>query len=232
MGDTIHEHANKFLFPTPPGCGSGSQRVSFGQCIKQSKTPEIADAFGNMGDRSVIREVASSCNIGQKEMMTDHLLEHQSVLSIETHARADLGNEFDTHVGVIAWSALADVMQQRAHYEEVGAIDAIYERGSVRGRFAQMPINGEAVIGVALRSAPDDPPLGKDRFPESLLIESLHNLNGRSSGEEQFGEQTASLVRPGLWNRSSISQSPERGSINPGVGLCSRNRNAQHEKGI
>jgi hypothetical protein len=165
-------------------------------------------------------------------MMTDHLLEHRCVLSVESHARADLCNEFDTHVGVITRSTLADVVQQGADHKEVGTIDAIDESGGVRGRLTEMPINSEAVIGVALRSAADNPPLGEDRFPESLLIEGLHHLNGRSAGEEQLGEQTASLVGPGLWNRSSISQSPERGSINTGISLRSRHRYAQHEKGI
>jgi hypothetical protein len=47
-------------------------------------------------------------------MMTAHLLEDERVIFIESHSRSDLGNEFNADIGVIAGTALSDVVQQGA----------------------------------------------------------------------------------------------------------------------
>ena len=55
-------------------------------------------------------------------------------------------------VGVVARVALADVVEQRAEHEQVGPGDPVDELGGVGGRLPEVPVDGEAVVGVALRA--------------------------------------------------------------------------------
>ena len=50
-------------------------------------------------------------------------------------------------------SALAEVVEQGAEQQQVGPIDAVGQRGRVGRRLPQVPVDGEAVVRVALRSA-------------------------------------------------------------------------------
>ena len=84
---------------------------------------------------------------------------------------------------MVAGVALADVVQQGAHHEQVGAVDPVDERRGVGGRLAEVPVDGEAVVGVALGQAPDVAPLGQDRLPEALLVEGLDDADRRAAGE-------------------------------------------------
>ena len=52
--------------------------------------------------------------------------------------RADAIDELDADFGVVARVALADVVEQRAEHEQIGAIDAIDQRG----RLARPPRKG------------------------------------------------------------------------------------------
>ena len=62
-------------------------------------------------------------------------------------------------VGVVAGVALAEVVEQGAEHEQVGPVDPVGERGGVGRRLPQVPVDGEAVVGVALRAAAHRRPL-------------------------------------------------------------------------
>ena len=127
-------------------------------------------------------------------MMTTHLLKDERVTFVETHPWSDLSNEFDSNIGVVTRPAFADVMQQGADDQKVWAINAINQRRGICRRFTEVTVNCEAVVGVALRAAPDDRPFRKNRFPEPALIKRLDDLNRWSTGEEEFNEQTTSFL--------------------------------------
>jgi hypothetical protein len=132
-------------------------------------------------------------------MMATHLLKDECVTFIETHSWSDLGNELNTNIGMVAWPAFADVVQQGADDQKVWAINAINQRRGICRRFTEVTVNCEAVVSVALRAAPDDRPFGKNRFPESALIKRLDHLNRWATGEEEFNEQSTSFLGP--WSR-------------------------------
>ena len=85
--------------------------------------------------------------------------------------RADAVDDLHADVGVIARKALADVVQQRADEEQVGPLDVADELGGVGGRLAQVPVDGEAVIGVALRLVPHRSPLWEQPHEHAVLVE-------------------------------------------------------------
>jgi len=131
--------------------------------------------------------------------MTTHLLKDERVTFIETHSWSDLGNEFDTNIGMVTRPTFADVVQQGADNEKVRPINAVYQRRGIRCRLTEVTVNCEAVIGVALRAATNDRPLRKNRFPQAALIKRLDHLNRWATGQEKFNEQSPSFLRP--WSR-------------------------------
>jgi hypothetical protein len=132
-------------------------------------------------------------------MMTTHLLKDECVTFIETHSWSDLGNELNTNIGMVAWPAFADVVQQGADDQKVWAINAINQRRGICRRFTEVTVNCEAVIGVALRAATNDGPLRKNWFPQTALIKRLDHLNRWATGQEKFNEQSTSFLGP--WSR-------------------------------
>jgi hypothetical protein len=132
-------------------------------------------------------------------MVTAHLLEDERVGSVETHPWSNLGNEFDTNIGVVTRPTFADVVQQGADNEKVRPIDAVYQRRGIRCRLTEVTVNCEAVIGVALRAATNDGPLRKNWFPQTALIKRLDHLNRWATGQEKFNEQSTSFLGP--WSR-------------------------------
>ena len=66
---------------------------------------------------------------------------------------ADALDQVDPDLGVVARVALAEVVQQRAEHEQVGPRDPVGQLGGVGRRLPQVPVDGVAVVGVALRPA-------------------------------------------------------------------------------
>ena len=83
------------------------------------------------------------------------------------------------HAGrrVVARVALADVVEQGAEHEQVGPVDAVGERGGVGGGLPQVPVDGEAVVGVALRAAAHGLPLGQQAHEDAALVERLEHVD-------------------------------------------------------
>jgi hypothetical protein len=132
-------------------------------------------------------------------MVTAHLLEDERVGSVETHPWSNLGNEFDTDIGMVTRPTFANVVQQGADDQKVWAINAINQRRGICRRFTEVTVNCEAVIGVALRAATNDGPLRKNWFPQTALIKRLDHLNRWATGQEKFNEQSTSFLGP--WSR-------------------------------
>jgi hypothetical protein len=127
-------------------------------------------------------------------MMTAHLLKDERVTFIETHSWSDLGNEFDTNIGVVTRPTFADVVQQGADNEKVGSINAVYQHRRIRCRLTEVTIDCEAVIRVTLRAATNDGPLRKNWFPQAALIKRLDHLNRWATGKEKLNEQAARFL--------------------------------------
>ncbi|GAA4292888.1 hypothetical protein GCM10023178_77820 [Actinomadura luteofluorescens] len=62
---------------------------------------------------------------------------------------------------MVAGPALADVVQERANQEQVGAGHLAGQGGGARGGLDEVAVDGEAVDGVALRAVADALPVGQ-----------------------------------------------------------------------
>ena len=108
---------------------------------------------------------------------------------------ADVGDQLDADLGVVAGVALADVVQQRADHEQVGAVDPVDERGGVGRRLPQVPVDGEAVVGVALRLAADAAPTRAGSAPTGPSGRAPRPPGWRgATGQEQVDEQAPGLL--------------------------------------
>ena len=94
---------------------------------------------------------------------------------------------------------LADVVQERAEHQQVGSGDPIRQVRRVRSRLPQVPIDGEAVVGVALRLGPHRRPFGQQPGEEVTLVERLEHGNGTVTFEEQGDQLIGGSDRPGTW---------------------------------
>ena len=74
-------------------------------------------------------------------------------------------------VGVVAREALADVVQERADEEQVGPLDRVGQLGGQRGGLEEVPVDGEGVVGVALRLVAHGGPLGDQANQQAVLVE-------------------------------------------------------------
>ena len=112
--------------------------------------------------------------------------EHVDVVVHKSHARTDVGNDLHPDLGVIAGETLADVVQERTDDEKIGTIDATGSLACVRGRLHQVPIDGEAVVRVALRLALHARPLGQHPHPQTDLVQRLDDRDGAMPRQQQF----------------------------------------------
>ena len=81
--------------------------------------------------------------------------------------------------GVVARKPLADVVQERADEEQVGAFHRVGQLSGQRRRFEQVPVDGEGVVGVALGLVADGTPLGYQAAHQAVLVERLEFVDGR-----------------------------------------------------
>ncbi len=191
----------------------------------------LADPLGDPADGALVGEVAPGRDVGQQQVVADHLGELGDVVGVVAHALADAGDDLDADVDVVARVALADVVQQRAHHEQVGAVDPVDEGRGVGRRLAQVTVDGEAVVGVALRLAAHRLPLRQDAHPQAPLVERLDHVDGRPAGEQQVGEEVTGLLAPRDGQVGRLGgQAVERGAVDAGVGLGRRHRDSQHEQ--
>ena len=93
-------------------------------------------------------------------------------------------------------------------HQQVGPLDPVDHRGRDRRRLAQVPVDGEAVVGVALRLAAHRGPLGQDAHEQVALVERLDDVDGGRPGHEQLGEEVTGLVGP---RRRHLRRGPARG---------------------
>ena len=122
------ELPDQLVLPRAPGRGSGGEGVGLGQRIEEAQRGEVARGFGDVGDGVVVGEVAAGGHVGQQQVVADHLLEHLGVAFGEAHAGAHDRHLLDADVDVVARVALADVVQEGADDEQVGAVDPVDHR--------------------------------------------------------------------------------------------------------
>ena len=105
---------------------------------------------------------------------------------------------------VIAWGSLAEVVEQRSEQEEIGPIDTAGEGGGVGGRLPQVAVDGEAVVGVALRTAAHRRPLRQQAHEDAVLIERLEHVDRPVPLAEQGDQLVDRPIGPALLPRVDV----------------------------
>ena len=120
------------------------------------------------------------------------------------------------------WSpgvALAEIVEQRGEHEEVGAAHPVGERGGVGRGLPEVPIDGEAVVGVALRPAAHRRPLGQEAHEEAALVERLEHVDRAVPLAQQRHQLVEGAVGPTVVPCGGVDaggEPVERGSARSG----------------
>ena len=110
--------------------------------------------------------------------------------------------------------------------------DAVGQRGGVGRGLPEVPVDGELVVGVALRAAAHRLPLRQDPHQQVPLVEGLQDREGGPAGEQEVGEQAPGALRPGVRERRRLGgQAIEGRAVDAGVVLGRGDRDPQHEDG-
>jgi hypothetical protein len=169
--DPLDQLSDQTGLPRPPGAGAGGQRIGLGQRGQQFEGDRRTHGGGHGGDGGVVGQVAPGGHVGQQQVMAHHVDQHVDVVGRQPHARPQVAHHHHADVGVITGSPLADVVEERPQHEQVGPLHTVGQRGGVGGRLHQVTVDGEAVVGVALRLALDVDPLGQHPLPDALAVE-------------------------------------------------------------
>ena len=126
---------------------------------------------------------------------------------------------------MVTWVALADVVEERAHQQKVRSRHPPDEGRRLSGGFEQVPVDGEAVVGVALGLVAHRRPLGQEPDEDAVLVEGLDGGDRRSAGAEHGDQCLAGPLGPRVTGGRCLAGQPvERGSgqrhAQPGRRLC------------
>ena len=210
-----------------------SESASVSACSRSSVL-DVADRVGDLADRRRVgrgraarRRRAAAGGAGPSARAS-------STSSAARPRRGPIGRTSSMPaVGVVARVALAEVVEQRAEHEQVGPLDPVGERGGVGRRLPQVPVDGEAVVGVALRAAAHRRPLRQQAHEDAALVERLEHVDRPVPLAEQGDQLVDGAVGPALAPTPPASTSAaSRSSVGagqPDVALGGDARRPQHE---
>ena len=202
----LHQIGHQTRLPRTPRTRTGGAAVGLGECGEQVEGEPVAAGAGNVGDRGGIVEVATRRRIGQQEMVAHQVDEDVDIGGRKSHTCRHGADHLDADGGVVAGEPFADVVQQGADEEQVGPFDVPGESGRQCGRLEQVPVDGEAVIRVALWLVAHGGPFGQEAHEQTVLVERLDLVHGgRALGEEVDQGLRVSSVQgsPGAGMRSA-----------------------------
>ena len=143
--------------------------------------------------------------------MLHHGCDHPAVLGPEAHPADHLVDQTDAGLGVVTWVALAEVVHQCTHEQQVGAGHIAHELVGVGDRGQQVMVHRVGVEGVALRQAAHRPPLRYEAAEQAVALQRLDRRRQRLAGTEQADERPAGGLRPLLAGRGApAGQHPQR----------------------
>ncbi len=182
--------------PAAPGRRAGRDGVGLGQVGEQREGGRAPDRGGDAFDRERVVEIAAGRRVREQQVVPDEIDQGGHVLWRETHVLGEVLDELDPRLGVVARRPLADVVQQCAHDQQIGALDPIGEGGRVGRSLEEVPVHGEAVVGVALGPVAHLFPLGQEPGQHVLLVEGLQRRDGRAPGQQDAYQALPDLRRP------------------------------------
>ena len=120
-----HQLAYQAGLPRAPRRRAGGHRIGLGERSQQTQGLHRAGLAGHVGNGVGIFQVAPGGHVGQQQMVLHHGHQHVYVGGRVPHAVGDVGHQLHTHLGMVAGVALADVVEQGPHHQQVGAVHPV-----------------------------------------------------------------------------------------------------------
>ena len=228
-----HQLADEGGLPAAPRGGAGGRGVGLGERVQQVQHLGAADEVRHgLGGRRV-GEVAPGRDVGQQQVVPDQRDEDRDVVRGQPEPRPGHRDQVGPDGAVVARPALADVVQQGGEQQQVGAGDPPGQPGRGRRGLGEVPVDGEAVHGVALRLRPHALPLRQQPDEQPGVVERLQRRYGARAGGEQSDQRVQRRAGPGLGQRRAPRGEQVEGGrgarqARPGGGL----RDAQRQDGV
>ena len=128
----------------------------------------------------------------------------------ETHPGPDHPHQLNADVCVVTRVALAEVMQPRSNQEKIGATNPADHIRRVRRRLAEVTVDGEPVIGIALWLRSNRRPLRKNPRQQVVVVQRLHHRQHVLPSPENRDESISRKFRPGVrHDRGLVGQAPQ-----------------------
>ena len=125
------------------------------------------------------------------------------------------------------------VVEQAAQDEQVGPLDPIDEPGGFGRRLEQMTIDGEPVVGVALRAMPIRGPLRNQSGDEIDLVKCFDHPDHVAPHQQQVDEKLTGFIGPRIRERGAFgSDAIQHVAEDEGIFASSVNRDSQRHDGI
>ena len=166
----LSEFSHEFGLPWTPCRRARGDRIRFSQCGQKLEGAHRSNLIGNKSNSAFVFEIATAGNIWQQQVMTNHRFERLDVCMLVAHPDGDALYEFNSNDAVITRVALTNVMEQCAQHQKVRPLDPIGESSRLGCSFQQVPVDGEAVVRVALGSRSNRQPLGQQAGDQLALF--------------------------------------------------------------
>ena len=130
---------------------------------------------------------------------------HLDRVLVEPDATRELRGVLRADLGMVAGQALPDVVGERAEQQQLRAGASrdlavetllVEDAGALHYGFEQMPVDGEAVVRVALRPRPHVLPLGQQPHECTDVVERFEHCHLRSPRTQEPEERGAVVGAP------------------------------------
>ena len=206
VADARGEGRDELRLPRSPCGRPRGDAVGFGQRGEERERPAVLHQASDDVRRRGVVQIAAGGHLGEDEVVGDEAQEDRDVLLGEAHAPNDALRDVPAHLAVVARRALAEVVEQRRHDEQIRAVDRAQVRAAPGDRLQQVPVDRVAVVGVALRPVADHRPLGEEQFEQTPAVERLDDGDEGVTGLEEIEEGVAQPRGPRLRRGAGVGR--------------------------
>ena len=202
VADPLGQLRDQPGLPPAPGGGAGGQPVGLGERDEQVERVRGPRASRRPARWSPGRPGRGGRRCpGSSRWWRTTQVSSVGVVGRETHRGGDVRGQPRADDAVVTRPPLADVVQQRADEQQVRTADGAGQPGGVGGGLGEVPVDGEAVVRVALRTVPDVLPVRQQALEQTDLVQRLQHRRPRA-GRWPAARRTPPGPRPATASRS------------------------------
>lgn len=157
----------------------GGQGVRLREGVQYLQRAHRPHGPGDRADGRRVVQVAPGRGVDQQQVVPYEGAQYVDVPRVEADPHGDVTRDRLPRHGVVPRPALADVVQESGHQEQVGAADPAGEGRGPHGRLDEVAVHRPGVDGVALRAAPYPFPVGQQSCDQAFRLHGLPDRDGR-----------------------------------------------------